>query len=43
MALAPAPHLITDNQDPQGCGGLSIYLVFQSLNSINNLCKGGAG
>ena len=30
MALAPAPHLITDNQDLRAAGGLSVYLVFQS-------------
>ena len=41
MALAPASHLITDNQDLRAAGDLSVYLVFQSLNSINNLCKGG--
>ena len=40
-ALTPASHLITDNQDLRAAGDLSIYLVFQSLNSINNLCKGG--
>lgn len=41
MALAPPP-ICLGNQDLRAAGGLSIYLVFQSLNSINNLCKGGA-
>lgn len=41
MAPHSTSHLITDNQDLRAEGDLRVYLVFQSLNSINNLCKGG--
>lgn len=40
--LTPTSHLIADKQDLRAGGDLRVYLVLQSLNSINNLCKGGA-
>lgn len=42
MALAPPPFNLTDNQDTQGCRRPQHLSSLPGLNSINNLCKGGA-